>query len=678
MSEIQKIVKHTQNPISDNINRLIQLFPDVATETYDAKTGETKQAINFDALRNKIGYDGEPARERYQFTWPGKHKAKVEAYTPISKTLIPDIDRSVDWDNTQNLYIEGDNLDALKILRESYAGKIKLIYIDPPYNTGHDFIYKDNFKKSRDADRAENGDFDSNGNRLVPNLESNGRFHSDWCSMIYPRLLLARDLLSADGIICISISDGENSNLRKICDEIFGANNFITQFVWEKTQHFGRQTKNSYNNVDYILCYGKSIFDDGLKRLLVEKKRGNLSDAPLYNATNRAKTLCFPPQSVSFKIADGVYKKSSDNKYSLVEPVTVTNGKNSNELHIKLRSRWSQKTVNEYLEHGTTFIIKSEQFAIRAIYDKTKTTFDAPRQLLISNQNNTVKTVSRYGTRIDTSENASSYLATLLGTNCFSYPKPVSLIEYIISILWNPQNNTFDDDGIVLDFFSGSATTAEAVLRANAADNGHRKFIMVQYPETISNSYPGFSNICELGQERIRRVGKNIQDEVVTHTSDDQIQGTKSNKRPLPDTGFRVFKIKSSNFKNLRKSASTITQDQLEFDIDEVKADRTSIDLLFEVLPRLQLEFNASIEQLTGSTFDDYIVYNVNHGQLLACFDRNVSRELIYSMATYTPRPSYVVISENGLIDSASKTNSLEIFKQLANSTDGQTQFRIV
>lgn len=675
MNEIQKIEHHTPDLAAENINKLIQLFPEVATEVRDPQTGEVKLAVDFDALRDKLGDVAEGTRERYQFTWPGKHKAKAEAYLPISKTLRPIKEQSLYWESTQNLYIEGDNLDALKILRESYAGKIKLIYIDPPYNTGHDFVYRDDFKKSKDADRAENGDFDSAGNRLVLNMESNGRFHSDWCSMLYPRLLLARDLLSSDGLIFISISDIENSNLRKICDEILGQNNFIAQFIWEKTQHFGRQAKNCYNNVDYILCYGKSIATNGLKSLLIEKVRGDLSDAPLYNASNPLKTLCFPPQSVSFNIADGEYGQSGNKAYSLKKPVIVTKGKNANALYLEFRSRWSQETINEQIKLGTSFIVKSENFAIRAIYSDTKTTYDAPRQLLFSNQNNPLKTVSRYETRIDTSENASSYLATLLDTECFSYPKPVSLIEYIISLLWDPQKGAFDDSGIVLDFFSGSASTAEAVLRANAADNGHRSFIMIQYPEPISNTPAGFSNICELGQERIRRAGKQLQTEYANNPN--QLPTQNNNPSEL-DVGFRVFNVSSSNFENLRQTPSTITQDQLEFDIETIKPDRTPLDLVFEVLPSLQIEYNVPIEELAGSAFDEYTVYSVNHGQLLACFDSNISFDLINSMAQYKPRPSYVVIRETGLKDSASKTNYSDIFKQLANDTDGQTQFRLI
>lgn len=419
MSDIQHIESHTPDLTEENVDKLAALFPDVLTEITDPQTGETKRAIDFDALRDKLGDVAESTRERYQFTWPGKRAAKAEARKPISKTLRPVKERSKDWDTTQNIYIEGDNLDALKILRETYAGKIKLIYIDPPYNTGHDFIYKDNYGKTVAADKAENGDWDDEGGQLVANPESNGRFHSDWCSMIYPRLLLARDLLTSDGIILISINDCEQENLKKICDEVFGASNFITQFIWEKTQHFGRQKKNYYNNIDYILCYSKQSIANRQEVFLVENIYGNLGDAPLYNASNNIHTLTFPEKSVHFTIPDGTYSDTTNIEYSLVSPVHVEKGTNSNKLSLSFKSRWSQKTVDQEVENGTTFIIKSKAFSIRAIYGENKTTSTSPRQLILTNKNNEARTISRYGEGVHTSENATSELNTLLGGEFF-------------------------------------------------------------------------------------------------------------------------------------------------------------------------------------------------------------------------------------------------------------------
>lgn len=676
MSDIQHIESHTPDLTEENVDKLAALFPDVLTEITDPQTGETKRAIDFDALRDKLGDVAESTRERYQFTWPGKRAAKAEARKPISKTLRPVKERSKDWDTTQNLYIEGDNLDALKILRETYAGKIKLIYIDPPYNTGHDFIYKDNYGKTIAEDKAENGDWDDEGGQLVANPESNGRFHSDWCSMIYPRLLLARDLLTSDGIILISINDCEQENLKKICDEVFGASNFITQFIWEKTQHFGRQKKNYYNNIDYILCYSKQSIANRQEVFLVEKIYGNLGDAPLYNASNNIHTLTFPEKSVHFTIPDGTYSDTTNIEYSLVSPVHVEKGTNSNKLSLSFKSRWSQKTVDQEVENGTTFIIKSKAFSIRAIYGENKTTSTSPRQLILTNKNNEARTISRYGEGVHTSENATSELNALLGGEYFSYPKPVSLIEYFVSTLYDSKNQKFNNDCYILDFFSGSATTAHAVMKANVEDGGQRKFIMIQLPEQIDQmNNAGYKTICDLGEDRIRRAGEKIKAEIEEQNAQLMLE---DEPRQIPDIGFRVLCVDSSSYEDVRKTPAEYTQDALDLDDDNTKEGRSSLDLLFECLPTFQLPYTSSIETLSGEPFAGYTVYSVNGGQLLACFDADIPESLIRGMADFDPKPSYVVVSEKSLPDSAARTNFTEIFKQSANAFDGQTQIRII
>ena len=426
---MEKLSHATENILDENVEKLAELFPEVVTEVREPD-GSLRHTIDVEALKARVGDVAEGQRERYQFTWPGKRDAKQEAYRPIDKCLRPCPEESVNWDTTENLYIEGDNLDALKLLRNTYAGKIKMIYIDPPYNTGHDFIYDDDFARTKADYDAESGDYDEDGGRLVANLESNGRFHSDWCSMMYPRLLLARDLLSDDGVIFISIGEDENHNLRKILDEVFGSQNFVALFCWEKTQHFGRQKLNSYNNVDYVACYARSAAADGLKCLLVESVKSELEDAPLYNASNNVNELHFPVGTVKFNIPDGTYSETESEDYELLTPVVVKDGVNSSDFRLGFRSRWSDATVHSEIKKGTSFWVKTKKFAIRAIYNGGRQSLNAPRQIIFTNKRNPLTTVPRFGGHVETSESATSDLGKILGS-VFSYPKPVSLIEYL-------------------------------------------------------------------------------------------------------------------------------------------------------------------------------------------------------------------------------------------------------
>ena len=433
---MEKMKFETADMTEKNIDKIAALFPNCVTEMRD-ENGGIKRGINFEMLRQMLSPDVVEGDERYEFTWVGKKASIVEANQPIRKTLRPCIEESKDWDTTENLYIEGDNLEVLKLLQESYMGKVKMIYIDPPYNTGSDFIYADNYMRSQKEENEQMGMYDEDENRLFKNTDSNGRFHSDWCSMMYPRLMLARNLLTDDGVIFISIDDNEQENLRKLCDEVFGASNYICPFIWEKTQHFGRQKLNSYCNNDYILCYAKSLYSDKLKELLVENIKTELLDAPLYNASNNINTLNFPIGCTTFNVADGVYTTTTSNDYELLNPVIVENGKNKNAFSLRFRSRWSNETVQAEILKGTTFWIKTTSFAIRAIYGGNRHSTDAPRQIIFTNSNNPMATKSRFNNRIDTSENASSQLAVLMDGSYFSYPKPVSLIEYFITLLYN-------------------------------------------------------------------------------------------------------------------------------------------------------------------------------------------------------------------------------------------------
>ena len=458
----------------------------------------------------------EPNSEAYEFKWVGKRAALAEARRPCTRTMRPCPMESVNWDSTQNLYIEGDCLDALKLLREGYRGKVRMIYIDPPYNTGKSLTYRDNFKMQLRDWNAKSQEIDDAGNRLTENNQASGRFHSDWCSMITARLIPARELLSDDGVIFISIGDNEVYNLKKICDEIFGEDNYICPFIWEKGQHFGRQKLNSYENNDFILCYAKALHRENgeIKELLAEKIKRELEDAPLYNKSNNFYTLEFPPLSTKFNIKDGVYERTTSSEYELLAPVTIKDGLNANPLILRFRSRWSNDTIAKEVAKGTTFWVRTEKFAIRAIYNGSRISTQAPKQIIFTNESNPLHARDRFGNKVETNEKATSALAKLMQGEYFSYPKPVALIRYLCSLIYDEKAKDFPRDFIVLDFFSGSATTAHAVMQLNDADGGKRRFIMVQLPERCaadSQAYKaGYQNICEIGKERLRRAGRQI------------------------------------------------------------------------------------------------------------------------------------------------------------------------
>lgn len=645
---MEKMKFETSDMTAENIEKIAKLFPNCVTEMRD-ENGKIKRGINFEMLKQMLSPDAVDGDECYEFTWVGKKASIVEANKSIRKTLRPCLEESKDWDTTENLYIEGDNLEVLKLLQESYLGKVKMIYIDPPYNTGNDFIYADDFMRSQKEEDEQMGMYDEEENRLFKNTDTNGRFHSNWCSMMYSRLMLARNLLADDGVIFISIDDNEQENLRKLCDEVFGASNYICPFIWEKTQHFGRQKLNSYCNNDYILCYAKSLYSDKLKELLVENIKTELLDAPLYNASNNINTLNFPIGCTTFNVADGVYTTTTSNDYELLNPVIVENGKNKNTFSLRFRSRWSNETVQAEILKGTTFWIKTTSFAIRAIYGGNRHSTDAPRQIIFTNSNNPMATKSRFNNRIDTSENASSQLAVLMDGSYFSYPKPVSLIEYFITLLYNEKEEDYENDFIVLDFFSGSATTAHAVMQLNAEDGGHRKFIMVQLPEPCdeqSEAYKaGYKNICEIGKERIRRAGEKIKAE----------NGLIAQNL---DVGFRVLKLDDSNMKDVYYSADEYTQSNLFDMVSNIKDDRTDLDLLFGCLIDwgLPLSLPYTSEKIEGCT-----VHTYNDGDLIACFDQNIPESVIKEIAKR--KPLRAVFRDGGFADSPSKINVFEIFK---------------
>ncbi len=507
----------TSDGTKKNIERIKALFPNVITEMKDEK-GNLKEGIDFERLKQELSGDVVEGTERYDFTWVGKKAAILEAHTPIRKTLRPCIEESKDWETTENLYIEGDNLDVLKLLQESYLGKVKMIYIDPPYNTGNDFIYKDDFAMDKEEYEDQTESIDEEGHRLFRNTESNGRFHSDWCSMMYPRLKIARTLLSEDGLIFISIDDNEVHNLRKICDEVFGETNLIGIFKWNHTSKAPTLSQKIRGKYEYILCYEKS------DAIMLRGPDSYNEAAPLFNSGNPISKIVFPQNSVDFKFADGTYNKGIYGKGNKIveihDDILVNNQKNVNEFRISARFKWSQTTINTRIKEGQKLFFKTPKFT--TMYYSLEVgggKFIAPSDLLNQEECEVLR-----------NDEGCIELKTLFeDIIVFDYVKPISLLKYLIRMI---NNNNF----LVMDFFSGSATTAHAVMQLNAEDSGKRKFIMVQLPEPCDESSEafkaGYKNICEIGKERIRRAGEKIKEE----------NKDKSGIEKL-DTGFRVLKI---------------------------------------------------------------------------------------------------------------------------------------
>ena len=612
---------------AQNIEKIGALFPNCITETVD-ENGHPKKAINFEILKQMLSGDVLEGDEAYEFTWVGKKAAIVEANKPIRKTLRPCKEESVDWDTTENLYIEGDNLEVLKLLQESYLGKVKMIYIDPPYNTGNDFIYNDDFKMSREEYADEQGEYDNDGNKMFKNTDANGRFHSDWCSMIYSRLLLARNLLSDDGVIFISIDGCEMDNLKKMCDEILGASNYrntilVRRRIKSLNSQFASNGLYSLNvGFEYVIVYAKSpVFL--MKALRVKKE--NISykgrwDVFWSNAdrpTMRYEVLGFIPQTGQWRTS----KEKAD--------VAIAN-------YEKYQQEFESKmTLEEYAKKtGITEFI-------RRISNGTGKNggvqhWVAPSDSMLRTSNWTDVEVSQIGKEIDLP---------------FDNPKSKILMMELIKLCDCSKND------VILDFFSGSATTAHAVMQLNAEDGGNRKFIMVQLPELTdekSEAYKaGYKNICEIGKERIRRAGKKIKEENKDKEGIEKL-----------DIGFRVLKLADSNMTDVYYSPEEYSQDLLSMLESNVKPDRNDLDLLFGCLLEwgLPLSLPYSSEQIDGCT-----VHNYNDGDLIACFDENVPDSVIKEIAKR--QPLRAVFRDSSFADSPSKINVGEIFKLLAPDT---------
>lgn len=631
---MDKMRMESVDGVTRNIDAIAALFPNCITEMKDAG-GKIRKAINFDLLKQMLSENLVEGDESYEFSWVGKKASIVEANKPIRKTLRPCPEESVNWDETENLYIEGDNLEVLKLLQESYLGKVKMIYIDPPYNTGNDsFVYADNFAMEVDEYEEEAGLYDSEGNRLFKeNNASNPRFHSDWLSMMNSRLLLARNLLADDGVIFISIDENEVDNLQKICNEVFGENNYAATFIWTKTSTPPALSYKCRKTVEYVLAYEKNW--SPIKYYGAPLDGG---DAPFLNTGNPKKTLLFPKGSIHFTfMTDGVVEAGVKDKVELHDTLYVKNGVNENEVRFSGEFKWEQATLNEEVKKGTYFVIKTAKYSIRFQRQNLEDSFKTPTNFLNIELNKDAG--------VGTNETAVKELSELGLDKCFDYTKPFSLIETVANMVCKN-----DKEAIIMDFFSGSGTTAQAIMNMNAADNGNRKFILVQLPEETDDKSTakkmGFNTICEIGKERIRRAGKRI------------------SEKSTIDTGFRVLKLDDSNMNDVYYSPAEYSQDLLSMLESNVKSDRNDLDLLFGCLLEwgLPLSLPYCSEQIDGCT-----VHNYNDGDLIACFDENVPDNVIKEIAKR--QPLRAVFRDSSFKDSPSKINVGEIFKLLAPDT---------
>ena len=622
---MENLKMHTPDLAYENFKKLSALFPNAVTETKD-ENGNVVRAIDTDVLRQEISATVvEGPQERYQFTWPDKKKSVVLANQPIAKTLRLNREKSVGKDgtpgniDTENIYIEGDNLDALKLLQETYLGKVKMIYIDPPYNTGNDFIYEDDFSQNADEYLGNSGQFDEEGNKLVQNTESNGRFHTDWLNMLYPRLRFAKDLLSDDGVIFISIDDNEQENLKKICDELFGSNNFITQIAWEKVHTRKNSAINFSSSHEYILCYAKikrnySGDTVGFKRNLLPRDNTDAYSNPDNDPKGPWKT-------------DPI---TAHNYYAADYTITKPNG-----IVIKR----PQDRYWAYSEDSIKKMIKEN-----AIIWGDGDSMPMVKRYLCDVQDGLVPITLFFREFAGDSSQAKKQIDSLFNEckGIFDYTKPVKLILRLLQI----GSNSGD---IILDFFSGSATTAHAVMQLNAEDGGHRKFIMVQLPEQTdvkSEAYKsGYKTICEIGEERIRRAGKKIKEESPLTTTD-------------LDIGFRVFKVDSSNMEDVYYRPADYNQGQMELFADNIKTDRTPEDLLFQVMLDLGILLSSDIQEteIVGKK-----VFSVADGYLIACFDKDVTEETVKAIAQ--KQPVYAVFRDSSIASDSVATNFEQIFE---------------
>lgn len=615
---MERMRMESMDIVAKNVEKIEKLFPDCITEARD-ENGKLQKVVDRDKLLQKFSHKiiGGGTAEHYEFTWVGKKSAKIEANRPIRKTLRPCIEESKDWNNTENLYIEGDNLEVLKLLQNSYRSKVKMIYIDPPYNTGNDFIYVDDFAQNIDKYEEAKGSFDEEGNRLFKNTDTNGRFHSDWCSMIYPRLILARNLLADDGVIFISIDDSEQENLKKICNEIFGENNFVGIFIWKKKQGGGNDSNNVVVEHEYILAFSKNIAN---LRFNLDKNY-KLSDNLYPYKDNFGEYGLITLDKASIQFSKSLVYEIKDRDGNSYFP-RVVKGKQS-------CWRWSKLKVEKEFDK---LVFKNGKVYTKYYRPEGVT----PKSLLID---------SIYGR----TESGNDDIKLLFKVKPFNYPKPIALIKHFLSI----GSKQYD---IILDFFSGSATTAHAVMQLNAEDGGKRKFIMVQLPEKTDEKSvafkDGYKNICEIGKERIRRAGEKIKEEAGLNGQD-------------LDIGFRVLKLDDSNMKDVYYSIDEYDQQMLSNLEENIKKDRTDLDLLFGCL----LDWGVELDKpYITKDINGHKVHIYNDGDLVACFEKDLDMETIDEIAKL--QALRVVFRDSCFIDTPSKINVAERFKMIAPDTE--------
>lgn len=626
----EKLEMMSSNIIQENIDYIASKFPNALKEVKE--NGKIVKKIDFDVLKQELSTIViDDKQERYQMTWPDKKKSILLANSRINATLRPIKEKSVDFDNTKNLYIEGDNLDVLKLLRETYLGKVKMIYIDPPYNTGNDFVYEDDFSQTTESYFANSGQYDDQGNRLIHNTESNGRFHTDWLNMMYPRLLLARNLLTEDGTIFVSISDHEMKNLHKIMDEIFGENNFIANLVWLNKEGGGSSDSKYFKSKhEYILCYAKNKDNVKIKPIeQIEDDSYAFSDE--YEAV-RGKYKLIKLNSFSIQYSESLDYPITSPSGNVIYP--SENGKRG-------CWRWSKDRLKFGIENDF-IVFKTGQDGQEKVYTK--------QYFKVDNDGNPIQRALPPSTIFEkySSTMASKQLEKLFGKKLFDYSKPTPLIEEIINF------NSGDGD-IILDFFSGSATTAHATMNVNLKDGLKRKFIMVQLPELIDKNSEagkaGYNNICEIGEERIRRASTKIKEEI----------GVLENSF---DLGFRVLKLDSSNMNEVYYNPNQITQTMLDLLVGNIKEDRTALDLLFQVMLELGIELSAKIEEkeLNGKTY-----FVVNENDIVACFDNGIDDDLTKELAKI--KPIYAIFKDSSFTTDSANINCEQIFKSISPST---------
>ena len=648
-----------------NLDALYQIAPSCFTEAADPKTGKIKRMVNFDTLRQLLGDDAvEDAPEAYEFNWVGKQAARAEVLRPINKTLRPVKEDSVDWDTTQNLYIEGDNLEVLKLLQKSYLGKVKMIYIDPPYNTGNDFVYHDDFARSQAEEDLFAGNVDELGNRFIKNTDSNGRYHSDWCSMIYPRLMVARNLLAEDGVIFISIDNNEIDNMKKICDEVFGVYNFLSCFSWVNSlkEEIDDDTKFAGSNLgtlkkahEYVLAYGKEKY-----KFPLDLPSSKYIEKLITKGGNKSVDLHVPKGlKCSEKLTKTIkgHVGGTDDYYDIITPegMILIDGVLQNDIVINGPLGNAQMLTRFF--NGEEIIDNKGQ--------KLLEVYIAPNGMLQTKKLRAGDTPSTVIVGKGTTKNGTLLLKNLFGKKIFDYAKPVELINYLLT-------KQSEDDFVVLDFFSGSATTGHSVMIENFQHTKQIKYILVQLPEEINpeiatspkaktmmqdavnilSNLGHPANICELGKERLRRAGKKIKEESPLTTQD-------------LDTGFRVFRVDSSNYEEVEHTPKDWNQDQLDLFLNNIKSDRTDLDLLFGCMLDwgVQLSLPMTTEEVDGKK-----IYIVNEGDLVACFDEKVTDNVVRAMAE--KQPLRVIFRDSCFERDADKINIYETFKQLMDWSD--------